>query len=153
MCDFIVDIKESQCKKRFCFLRWLLPLLSPISCNPIMFSNYLLMWQQPLAIPLSLLHRPARLLHASNNKLLHFVTFQARRIRELTVQCLFCETKIFIVNHGCLSARCHPRAALYVVRTKKPASRFIRRFFCKCPQGSSDHSAGVSWQCRHRGHA
>jgi hypothetical protein len=48
MCDFIVDIKESQCKKRFCFLRWLLPLLSPISCNPIMFSNYLLMWQQPL---------------------------------------------------------------------------------------------------------
>jgi len=44
MCDFIVDIKESQCKKRFCFLRWLLPLLSPISCIPIMFSNYLLMW-------------------------------------------------------------------------------------------------------------
>ncbi len=48
MCDFIVDIKESQCKKRFCFLRRLLPLLSPISCIPIMFSNYLLMWLQPL---------------------------------------------------------------------------------------------------------
>ena len=48
MCDFIVDIKESQCKKRFCFLRWLLPLLSPISCIPIMFSNYFLIWWQPL---------------------------------------------------------------------------------------------------------
>ena len=37
-------IKESQRKKHFHLLRWLSPLLSPISCISIMFSNYLLMW-------------------------------------------------------------------------------------------------------------